>query len=468
VSFDASFDAPEFDASMADVKTPEAAPAEAAAVEASTDAPIDASADASPSPVVVVVGGAQGYEAGVSVVFDDPTGAMLSTATTDATGRAARVVPAGSSVTVAAGSPTAPALFTFLSVQPGDTIVVADTSGVPTSWVTTIPTVPSTPTFDAGVTDYNAYSGVNHLGLAQLPLVLNITSYGNVGLAQNGTSFGAAYPVLVEALDSTSNVLGFAYSKNNSPFALGDAGSPQVDLGGGAWSTNVLNETVAVMNGPDGGVAPQLTYSEVVDGVLTPIQTVAHGGFADEVQVEAMFRASLGVGGTVVVSSAPPPTTSGTVALDTSSVASEPSFTSVTSSFPSGGSVSVGWTLSAGDLSASTGIVALTTWNATTDGGQQAGTWYVVSPGTSATSLQTPALPVPLAAYAPPSTSTVGITTIYAVDGQTEFPTYGSILPEASLFTSQSSPCIPSTPVAPVFPRAGGAILSFYTSNNGC
>ncbi len=68
------------------------------------DAPADVPVDAAPLPVTVTVIGPNGPESGVTIVFDDSTGALIGTATTSATGTVSQLLPAGSEVTAAFGT----------------------------------------------------------------------------------------------------------------------------------------------------------------------------------------------------------------------------------------------------------------------------------------------------------------------------------------------------------------------------
>src|SRR5579883_357570 len=110
-----SFDAATFDAFFPDTSFPDGAIPDSAA-EAAVDAPLDIP----PAPVVVQVLSASGPEQGVNVVFQDATGAVITSGTTDATGRFGRVVPAGSMATVLLGNTANPNNMTVVGVQPGD------------------------------------------------------------------------------------------------------------------------------------------------------------------------------------------------------------------------------------------------------------------------------------------------------------------------------------------------------------
>jgi hypothetical protein len=151
--------------------------------------------------------------------------------------------------------------------------------------------------------------------------------------------------------------------------------------------------------------------------------------------------------------------------LDGSLVSGEP-----TIGIPSGHAVPGGLTMSwSANLGASTGVVVVANWSGHTDAGTQYGSWTIIQPGTSNTSLQTPTLPPGLNAYAPQVSGSIGNVTVYGVDGQSAFPTYASLLPLAPLFVNQDDNCDEITPFAPVLPTGGTALFSMAANTpNGC
>ena len=123
-------DASATDATIADGSIADSAPT------GDTSTPSDAAPEAAPDagvPVVVTVVGAAGVEPGVTIVFDDPSGALLGTQTTDASGRASGVVAAGGSVTALLGDPNMfVSPITIAGVVPGDALTVVDWGSFPT------------------------------------------------------------------------------------------------------------------------------------------------------------------------------------------------------------------------------------------------------------------------------------------------------------------------------------------------
>jgi hypothetical protein len=494
VAFDASADALEFDSSMPDAENPmeaalessvdsttppvEAGPVEAGLPEAGpveagpTDAQLDAIVDAGPAPVVVVIGSANGYESGVPVVFSDASGTVLANPTTDGNGQASYALPAGGMVTIILGTITAPLLTTYAGVTPGQQILMADPTSLPPSMPLSVDSLPATPG-DASFSYYEALAGnCASLETNQVPIYVNLAASPScIGFAPAGTSYVGAYPLLLDAVDSAFHLQGYLSSQNNSLLATDDLGNLAPTLPA-SWSTDQLGQSVSV-TGATG--TPITTFSEVVDGVLVPSKFgtatskfATHPSFASQVQVEAFYgglHSGHGLSGTVVATSAAAPTTSGTFTLDGSLVAGEPAI-----GIPSGNAVVGGLTMSwTGNLAVSTGVVVVASWSGQTDAGTQYGSWTVIQPGTSNTSLQTPPLPPGLNAYAPQVPGSIGIVTVYGVDGQTAFPTYASLLPLAPLFVNQNASCDEVTPFAPVLPTGGTALLSIAANTpNGC
>jgi len=484
-AFDAAADALEFDGSMPDAESQmEAAlessvdsttpPVEAGPVEAGpTDAQIDAVVEAGPPPVVVVVGGANRYESGIPVVFSDAAGNVLASPTTDGAGQASYAVPAGGMVTVILGTITAPLITTYIGVAPGQQILTADPASLPGSMPLAVDSLPTAPV-DASFLYYEALAGnCASLETGSLPLDVSLlASPSCIGFGPVGTTYVAAYPLLVDAIDSVGHLQGYLSSPGNSLLSTDDLGQLAPSLPA-TWSTDQLAQSVTVTVAT--GSPAITTFSEVVNGVLVPIRfgTAAslfatHPSFASQVQVEAFYgslHGGFGLTGTIVATSAAAPTTSGTFTLDGSLVSGEPAL-----GIPGGATVPGGLQLSwSGDLSASTGVVTVASWSGNTDAGVQKGSWTVVSPGTSSTSLQTPTLPAGLTAYAPQLAGSIGNVTVYGVDGQTAFPTYASLLPMAPLFVNQDASCQEITPLAPVLPTGGTALLSISANTpNGC
>lgn len=470
---------------------PEASPVEAAAdvsVEAApiVDSSVDSPVDAGPMPITVAVVSPSGPESGVPVVFGDASGAVVGNAVQTVGGTVSTLQSGISMVTVLLGTPgTNTQAYTVMGVSPGDTVFVADLSSG-TGLRLDITSIPTTPAFDGGVSQYVVTQGgcINTF-FGGPPFSVDLDPYASppcIGLQAMGGSYVPALPTLLQAYDSNYNVLGYAYtSQPVAALTPDDAGA--LDYGiGGSWSTALNTQVITAPNPADASFDPSLVYSEVFDGVITQTTGVqapadagpnsaavlTHVGIAQAVQAEAF--ANLGFEaqgeGASVVTVAPPPTTSGSLTLDTSPIATAPVFqnTSLTGTTQP----VVGWTLASGNLSQATGLIATVTWYEPTDGGNYAnGTWTLVSPGTAGTSLTAPQLPASLqAAYAPNASAETDVSTIVVVYGQTALPTYSSMLQIGSLV--QSNACNLGPPLAPALPGMGTAMFVALAVGSGC
>jgi hypothetical protein len=250
-------------------------------------------AEAGPQPVKVIVLKNNAPEQGINVVFQDATGAVTATATTDALGSASHLVDPGSMVTVAFGASTSRKLVTVTGVQPGDVLTAVDTTGASTAAVST------------SVTPANPPAGTSYYTLSAGPC-----SYGTLPSAQPPYSFtiyppdcvvAGKFPMLVVAEDANNLPLQYAYAKGNS--AVTDAGAVAVS----AFSPWSIPGSVAltINNAPSGYT--NFGYSEIADGVAYPqsSQTMGTGGtvmasFATHPSYPDAVQFTTGVSGTVM------------------------------------------------------------------------------------------------------------------------------------------------------------------------
>jgi hypothetical protein len=494
-TFDASFDGAEFDAYAPDGE-PEAAADGTAPVEASppvdaappSDAPepVDAATfDVGPSPAVVTVIGVLGPEKGIPIFWSDATGALASTATTDATGSATALVTGGM-VTALLGTVVAPSYYTVMGVQPGNRILVVDRTSVQAisapngvwSQLTAIPS-PTPPIADtlvyyAGNCNVNYFPGMP----TQLRIDKSNLPGECYGIGSFGSGLAAAYPALVEVDDVNNNLIEYAVAKDNQVTAPDDAGQLDVALNG-SWSTATTTQTVVAQNPLDASFTTTWnTYNEIADGVefslpqrsFTPDGGTAppggliftgHTGYPDFVQTELGANTNY-QGGFAVATRMAAPTQDGTTNVDLSPLATLPTLVSASGSIGANG-LSVQWTTASGDLSSSTAVLALAEWSGTLPtGGSQLGTWTIVAPGTSQTSLLAPTLPGGAGVPTPDAGASVGVVTVYALSGDTAYPTYADVAAAASLFQLQDA-CIFAT-MFPPLPKAGTALASGYTT----
>lgn len=496
-SFDASADGPEFDSTSPDVGPD--APMEAAQ-EAGQDAAMEASppvdsgmdvaheAEAGASPVVVTVGGALGPESGVTVVWGDATGAVVTSGKTNAAGMATQLAAPGSMVTALLGTPSAPSLYTITDVQPGDNLVIIDQASVDFSFpegnniqanLTAVP-MP----LPGMATGLSLWAGHCNDYFQSPPAALGLGG-SCIGVGPMGTSFGAAYPALVEANDVDFNLMGFTFKKNNGLSMPDDAGYLDLDLSANTWLTASTQQSVTVANEQDAGIyTPWILYQEVANGVLFPLPQrqpsdggtlpsgttlfTAHGGYADFVQTEIGYNPdSMGFvqEAFAMATRGPAPSADGATTIDWTPLTTLPSLINMTidSSVPAQPRVT--WTTQAGDLSSSTAVMVYMPFGGTdADGGYQGGSWTIVSPGTTQSSLQAPTLPAAYAAWAPITGANFGPSAVYAIQGGTALPTYAQIKTASSIFTLQTS-CI-FGPVIPPLPAAGTLMVTGYASGS--
>jgi hypothetical protein len=403
-----------------DGSAPEAAPAgDSSAPDVYADtyvaeaAPPEASVMASPTMVTVVVRSALGPEQGVTVVFDDASGNVLATATTDALGGAAQTVPAGSQVTVVMGTYLAPQLATIQSVAPGDLLAFYDASydpQTPSVVVALAPDAgppPGTASMQAFIGHCTSYQGVP----------------GTVVLGDPDCMWQGQFPVLVLATggeDAGEAVLGYTFQKNNPIFD--DAGGIASVTLPGPWYTTIGSETVDVVDGGAGYAAVSL--SQVASNVST--SSTQYGGsgatfsdifptypaFDDDLQAEVnlsqggeyesitgLARRGLGDGGTTTfdLGQALPFITSASV--DTS-----------TPSQPT-----VNWQTSIASFGAADGVITYVNWSDSIGNQSVSGAWTIVAPAT-ASSVTAPALSPAAQLWAPATTANYSTPVVAVVD----------------------------------------------------
>jgi hypothetical protein len=485
-SFDgsAAFDGstPETSVDATEDTSPEAASA--------FDAPADVTPDAGPAPVVVTVVGALGLESGVPIVWGDSLGAWLTTGTTNAAGRASQLVTSGAVMTAILGPPSAPWLYTIMGVEPGDQLVVIDRGSVASLPGTqgnldvNFASVPSPLPQGTSVLAFDV--GPCSASLAAPPALLDLTSMGQtncLGIGQFGATVGAAYPALVEANDDSSNVLGFAYARNNLLTTVDDAGNDDLAIGG-SWSTSTTSQSLVVSAAEDAGVSASdfvATYGEAANGLLLPLPTrqpedggtlppdtslyTTHVGYADFVQTE--LGSYGGSQGAAMATRSPAPTASGSATIDATPLAALPVIGGLTVDSTVPAQPWFSWTLQSGSLASSTGILLEATWSGTdADGGPQSGTWTVVAPGTTKAALQVhaPVVPSQFAAWLPGAGSSFSPYELgmVALMGGTALPGYAQVRAASSLFNVQLQ-CL-AWPLVPPLPAAGTLLLTAYTN----
>jgi hypothetical protein len=479
-SFDASSDSIGFDSSMPESSSPESSTPEGEAPEAALDAPQEAApivdsgvdvqdvvSEPATAPVTVTVVSATGHEMGVPVVFQDDTGKVLGTPTTDKNGVASLVVPAGSSVTVLMGSASSPNLYTVLAVTPGMSFVVPDWFSAPTESAE-LTSVPS-PVPDGGTAMFWHYGGFSTMQIPGPPFA-ELLSLGNAQPPYAFGGAGAGLTSLVESVTAGGSVLGWADLKNQPLGPLDDAGFLEVNVPG-TWNPSVFTENVTIDTGDAGTIAAGSYFEESAGGVLIPLwggPYTTHPGFADFAQAEADF----GPNGfdQLVVTRIPPPAASGSLTVDATNIDTLPVIKTVNLSVPTASQPALSWTLSQGSSASATGIVAQAYWSTSLpEGGTQSGYWSVVAPSNAAGSITAPLLPASAAAYGPVAGAKLTLATAWLVTGGTGIPTYADLVGMAGSFWSiPTGGCAGSSgPFAPPLPAAGTAAFAILAPNSG-
>jgi hypothetical protein len=487
---DASLDSGEMDvaspvpeaaaeASVADA-TPEAAPP---AVDAAPEAsPEDAAADTlgeAGTTVTVRVVGALGYEQGITIVWGDSTGAVRGTSTTNAQGIAAYAAAAGDMVTALLGSPSAASLTTIMGIQPGDALVFADRTTLPSPQFVQINAFPPSP--PTGTVEYYVWNPGNYY---TAPITFPLTFGVTPALGLSGSTVGESFAERVSADTDINLELGFVFAKNLGASNV-DGGPASVALSG-PWSTSFTTQQFVVQS-PDGSTPQGTDYAEIASGVAfypsteqesdgssPPVGTqlyMTHPGFADYVQGWAFTQTPVtgGGGGALEIAvSEPAPSGDGSLTIDWGDIDAMPTLTSIAvdSTNPAQPALSV--TTSSGSLATTTAVIALATWSGSTDGGPDdaEGSWLVVSPGTAGP-IQIPQLPGGSAwSLASLANVSLGDASVYAVQGSA-LPGYAQVRAAAGIFTLKTN-CLEYTgPLLPPLLTSGMLMVSAITTG-GC
>jgi hypothetical protein len=476
--FDAAQNDAEFDSGTTPETSVDSSTLDVTVMEASVDAPVEAG----PQPVTVVVTNAAGPEQGVPVVFQQATGAVIASATTNAAGIATQLQPAGVQVTIVLGTAAAPSLFTIEQVAPGDTLAVYD---------------PSADVTNAQVS-VDSWSDAGPSGTASYEVdVGSCSSFGSPPVVLFlGTSCAVRgqFPVLVTARDTNGAALGYAWQKGNTLPA--DGGVAHVAVSG-AWSTTIDTQTVttdspppfalansdngylgfsAIANGMDtegantyfggignndGGVTSPFPYA---DGYPEHLQTEANitnygtSGSNTGVSVSAIAIRGAGDAGSattnLAISQLLPPIQ--TASIDSTTNPAQPTVT---------------WDMGdAGSVATADGVVVAFTWSGNNDGGFVNGIWTIVAPPT-ATSVQVPALPAAQAGLAPFSGAFFSNEPAVLIVEASFLPGYAQLRAQAgtvaltSQFNSNLTFSSSSPIVVPPLPVDGTFRMTAFTGN---
>jgi hypothetical protein len=199
-----------------------------------------------------------GPEQGATIVFQDASGAVLMTATTDATGTTSQVVAGGGQVTAVFGTSSSIQLVTVEGVQPGDVLTAYDPTSSPfANSQVSIDSLPDDPP-PPGTASFSANVGQCSAGFVSPPI--------QVAIEQSCQNRGT-FPLLVQAVggqDAGYATLGYLYSNGNTLPA--DGGVAHVSPTG-TWSTGNGSQDIVVTNAPTSVGNGATTFSQIANGV---------------------------------------------------------------------------------------------------------------------------------------------------------------------------------------------------------
>ncbi len=434
-----------------------------------------------PTAVTVVVVNDRGPEPGVAVVFQDATGAVASTAVTDATGKASATAIAGGQVTAAFGSGLNLQLATIEGVAAGDMLTMYDATD--TTLANAVVSLDSMPDI-SGLPD-TTYNFILNVGpcytsfaAGELPTTINLSPD-----CENRGRF----PILVQAMSGDPSAeVAYAYQDGNT--VSGDGGVTHVSMNG-TWSLAAPAQTVSVTNFDWNNQTGFATYSEIADGVSFGVPAhlssdtgsasssyPTHPGYPASVQSEANVSV-YGVGGgfasviSAIATRSTPSGDGGTTNFDLSTLLPLLDAANLDATQPARPSVT--WSTEAGSLAGASGTIVRISWSQLPDGGTDyvQTTWTILAPPT-ATSVKAPALPASLAAWTPTDPSGFQTQpTVIVVDGLDSFlPDYAHLRASFSALPAQSSllydnPALDS--VIPPLPADGTVRISAVTPAGG-
>jgi hypothetical protein len=445
----------------------------------------DASPDAGPLTVHVTSGGAP--EPGTPIVFHDATGAVLSSATTDATGSVTQMMVPGGQVTAILGTLEDPSPVTVQEVQPGDTITFVAAPPFSSDIVGFFTVELPAGIWDAGIGDAGNGDGdaggvteTVSAGLCSITLP-NFLSVGS------NCQTGGTFPLFVSARDENQRELAYTYQKGNLVPDSGGSEAPEDVAVARPFSPVTVLQTIAVTNIPadaDGGIIDyvQTSDTEIADGLTTQLTLLsqgakvngtesdvypAHPGYADAVQSEALYTHATPcpnpdpyydlAWALVADTRAAAPAASQTTTFDLSALPLVTSSALDTSDAGTAERPSVTWTSQA-PLTAADGIFTIVHWYVSEP--EVSGTWTILAPSSS-TRTHAPALPASLAAYGPSSSSSFFNPPAVAALQSTLAPGYAKLRANTGLL-----PTIDNFVQMPTLPASGTLFVSVYFPTN--
>lgn len=422
--------------------------------------PTDSGVDAGPQLVTVLVT-APGKQpkAGIEVVAHDATGAVLTTQTTDAMGKAI-FFPAPAMVSAMLGSPTGIGghqIITWMGVEPGDVLATGDVELFAAQVGQYA--VDQTGALDGG-TSYTAQLGsCSGFYGGAFPITLPVTA----------DCLRATNSILLSGVDTTLSTIGYAF-KRDAGAPLADGGSTPVTMG--AWaapgSTKVIAPSLDLGNGyasvqlweiADGNGYPNPSGQTTTDSgtdFLTPT------GFSDALQADVRYHPNTAQFSTQSISKRA--AASATVTVDFASPL--PLVTGATEDNSNAQHPKVTIT-TASSLASADGGVIMASWRG--PGAEFSDQWlFVVPPST--TSVTAPSMPADATAWLPNADAAA---TIYnepkILFAESDLiPSYKEFRAGVALLLPYSSGFVGSTPETRVVLPAAGTLrtTTYFFQNN--
>ena len=413
--------------------------------------------DSGTEPVRVAAASVSGPISGATVVFHDGSGKVIGSTTTDSAGHAEKILPAGTGVTILFGSAlTVLQAVTYLGVEPGDVLVAFDPTLPPNNGQVTIQDVPGSPPL--GTVDYGVIVGNCNTFFPSPP--------SSMGISGDCLSPISRFPLLMEAFDPNSVLLGYAYRKDLA-FDF-DAGAT-VSMADASWSTAQTGWSV-LLTGPQPQVTPLVVVSEVAsyvphvssqvpttdpDGGLSTLPFQLHVGYPDFVQTE-LHSSTFGTVGTtfsVLANRSAPPTKDTTFSADLTKL--PPAINKMTYDY---GTAQPTVTFSPDSpITNASGVFAYFSWTNTSDAGTTLNHWTIVAPP-SMTTITAPELPSSAAVWTTATfqygdTPTVTVMSFDALKTYADFRRAAAAIPPPNFFTI-------GLRVAPLLPFDGTLAMS--------
>ncbi len=398
-----------------------------------------------PTTATVVVTKSGAPDVGVSVVFQDVSGALVSTVVTGVDGKATSTVAAGGQLTVALGAAGSRQLVTYLGLKPGDVINVAER-------VTRAVSITQT---------MFAQGGGDSIAVGNSNCSTNSASTGNVVLvdATPECISGATFPVFAQLNFMGANY--FSFKKQN---ALAASGTTNVS-GLSAWATGAAF-SMGVMNAPNlpgpsavlGQIANDQSYATSPDNSFALAAGMGNAnfstatGYADAFQGEVQFT-SYAAGFQQTVTFAKRVASNNQTELLDLGGGLLPALTGATAT-PAGARPVVAWTAAASLSSADSGVLELMFQQPVDGAPNESIDWtFIVPPGTL--TVTAPQLPAQLVAFQPSAASILNTPAVAFFESDL-IPSYDFVRQQAGAFGLTRVPLGAFTNLqSPALPAAG-------------